>query len=59
MGAKRAGGALVATASRMTMPEAASADEVNLEALSDEEIEGLLGDDAGTNGPADPKDGMR
>jgi hypothetical protein len=30
----------------MTMPEAASADEVNLEALSDEEIEGLLGDDA-------------
>ena len=59
MGAKRAGGALVATASRMTMPEAASADEVNLEALSDEEIEGLLGDDAGSNGPADPKDGMR
>jgi len=46
MGAKRAGGALVATASRMTMPEPASADEVNLEALSDEEIEGLLGDDA-------------
>jgi hypothetical protein len=36
----------VATASRVTMPEAVSADEVNLEALSDEEIEGLLGDDA-------------
>src|SRR5580704_12335741 len=47
MGAKKTGGSLVATASRMTMPEAASADEVNLEALSDEEIEGLLGDDAG------------
>jgi acyl transferase domain-containing protein/NADPH:quinone reductase-like Zn-dependent oxidoreductase/SAM-dependent methyltransferase/short-subunit dehydrogenase/acyl carrier protein len=46
MGAKKAGGALVATASRVTMPEAVSADEVNLEALSDEEIEGLLGDDA-------------
>jgi NADPH:quinone reductase-like Zn-dependent oxidoreductase/short-subunit dehydrogenase/acyl carrier protein len=46
MGAKKTGGSLVATASRMTMPEAASADEVNLEALSDEEIEGLLGDDA-------------
>ena len=59
MGAKRAGGALVATASRMTMPELASADEVNLEALSDEEIEGLLGDDAASDGPADPKDGMR
>jgi acyl carrier protein len=54
MGAKRAGGALVATASRATMPEPASADEVNLEALSDEEIEGLLGDDAGADGPADP-----
>src|SRR5271165_2433562 len=59
MGAKRAGGALVATASRMTMSKQASADEVNLEALSDEEIEGLLGDDAGSDDPADPKDGMR
>src|SRR5271166_1152699 len=46
MGAKRAGGALVATAAPMTMSEPASADEVNLEALSDEEIEGLLGDNA-------------
>ncbi len=46
MGAKRADGALTVTAARTTLPEPASADEVNLDALSDEEIEGLLGDDA-------------
>jgi acyl transferase domain-containing protein/NADPH:quinone reductase-like Zn-dependent oxidoreductase/NAD(P)-dependent dehydrogenase (short-subunit alcohol dehydrogenase family)/SAM-dependent methyltransferase/acyl carrier protein len=51
MGAKSAGSALAATAARMTTPESASADEVNLEALSDEEIEALLGDEAVSDGP--------
>jgi hypothetical protein len=46
MGAKRANGALVETAARVMGPEPASSDEVDLEALSDEEIEGLLGNDA-------------
>jgi acyl carrier protein len=55
MGAKRAGGALTVTAARTPVPEPASADELNLDALSDEEIEGLLGDDAGVDGPSDPQ----
>jgi NADPH:quinone reductase-like Zn-dependent oxidoreductase/acyl carrier protein len=59
MGAKRTGGTFVASASRTTFAEPASADEVNLEALSDEEIAGLLGDDAPADGPADPEDGVR
>jgi acyl transferase domain-containing protein/NADPH:quinone reductase-like Zn-dependent oxidoreductase/SAM-dependent methyltransferase/acyl carrier protein/short-subunit dehydrogenase len=52
IGAKRAGGAVT---TRASLPEATSADDVNLEALSDEEIEGLLGNDAATEGPANPK----
>jgi hypothetical protein len=31
---------------------------VNLEALSDEEIEGLLGYDAASDGTSDPKDAV-
>jgi hypothetical protein len=52
MGAKRVGVAVTKPAS---LPESTSADEVNLEALSDEEIERLLGDDAATEGPANSK----
>jgi len=48
IGAKRANGVLADTAQRVMVPEPASTDEVNLEALSDEEIEGLLGNDAGS-----------
>jgi acyl transferase domain-containing protein/NADPH:quinone reductase-like Zn-dependent oxidoreductase/SAM-dependent methyltransferase/acyl carrier protein/short-subunit dehydrogenase len=55
MGATRAGGAPAPAAARL---EPASTDEVNLEALSDEEIEGLLGDDAPSDGPPDPKDAL-
>jgi acyl transferase domain-containing protein/NADPH:quinone reductase-like Zn-dependent oxidoreductase/SAM-dependent methyltransferase/acyl carrier protein len=55
MGAKRAGGALMVTAARTVVPEPASTDELNLDALSDEEIEGLLGDDAAVDGPSDPQ----
>jgi acyl transferase domain-containing protein/NADPH:quinone reductase-like Zn-dependent oxidoreductase/NAD(P)-dependent dehydrogenase (short-subunit alcohol dehydrogenase family)/SAM-dependent methyltransferase/acyl carrier protein len=59
MGAKRADGALAETAARITLPEPATTDEVNLEALSDEEIENLLGDDAVSEGSSDPKDSAR
>jgi acyl carrier protein/nucleoside-diphosphate-sugar epimerase len=59
MGAKRAGGALTVTAARTTVPEPASTDELNLDALSDEEIEGLLGDDAAADGPSDPQNEVR
>jgi len=55
MGAKRVDGAVAAP---MTTPEGASTDEVNLEALSDEEIEGLLGYDAASDGTSDPKDAV-
>jgi len=46
LGAERVNGAPVETAALMMGPEPASSDEVDLEALSDEEIEGLLGNDA-------------
>jgi acyl carrier protein len=55
-GAKKAGTA--ETSARMTTPEGASMDEVNLEALSDEDIEGLLGDDVAADGPRGPQDGV-
>ena len=58
MGAKRAGGALAPTATPRA-PEPASSDEVNLDALSDEEIEGLLGDDAASDAPPDSLGGVR
>jgi acyl transferase domain-containing protein/NADPH:quinone reductase-like Zn-dependent oxidoreductase/SAM-dependent methyltransferase/acyl carrier protein len=56
MGAKRVDGAVATTAVSMTMPEEASTDDVNLEALSDDEIEGLLGYDTASDGTSDPKD---
>jgi acyl transferase domain-containing protein/NADPH:quinone reductase-like Zn-dependent oxidoreductase/SAM-dependent methyltransferase/acyl carrier protein len=54
MGAKMPTGALAATAAPVTPSQSASADEVNVEALSDEEIEGLLGGDADYDGAPDP-----
>jgi acyl transferase domain-containing protein/NADPH:quinone reductase-like Zn-dependent oxidoreductase/SAM-dependent methyltransferase/acyl carrier protein len=59
MGAKRAGPALAAAAAGMTAPEPASTDEVNLEALSDDEIERLLGDDGASDRAPDPQDAVR
>ena len=59
MGAKRSGGVSAPSAARMTVPEAASTDEVNFEALSDEEIESLLGDSAPSEGPSSAKDSVR
>ena len=44
LGAKRADGTLAETAASLSEP--ATTDEVNLEALSDEEIENLLGNEA-------------
>jgi acyl transferase domain-containing protein/NADPH:quinone reductase-like Zn-dependent oxidoreductase/NAD(P)-dependent dehydrogenase (short-subunit alcohol dehydrogenase family)/SAM-dependent methyltransferase/acyl carrier protein len=44
LGAKATGGMLAATSKPAIAPETASTDEVNLEALSDEEIAGLLGE---------------
>jgi NADPH:quinone reductase-like Zn-dependent oxidoreductase/acyl carrier protein len=58
LGAKRADGTVVAAAASMTTPAEASTDEVNLEALSDEEIEGLLGYDTASDGTSDPKDAV-
>ncbi|MBV9300237.1 MAG: SDR family NAD(P)-dependent oxidoreductase, partial [Verrucomicrobia bacterium] len=54
MGAKRAGGAFPATAAMKGVLEPASADEVNLDALSDEEIERLIGDGAAADGLSNP-----
>jgi hypothetical protein len=59
MGAKRAGPAFAAAAAGMTAPEPASTDEVNLEALSDDEIERLLGDDGASDRAPDPQDAVR
>jgi acyl transferase domain-containing protein/NADPH:quinone reductase-like Zn-dependent oxidoreductase/SAM-dependent methyltransferase/acyl carrier protein len=53
LGARKAGGTIKATAESMSVLEPASTDEVNLEALSDEEIEGLLADDAPSDGHPD------
>jgi hypothetical protein len=55
MGAKRVDGAVAAS---LTTLEGTSTDEVNLEALSDEEIEGLLGYDTASDGTSDPKDAV-
>jgi len=56
MGAKRVSGVPMPTAASMAAPREASTDDVNLEALSDEEIEGLLRSDAASDGTSDPKD---
>ncbi len=59
MGAKRVGVALAPTAACMTAPEETSTDDVNLEALSDQEIDGLLRYDAASDGASDPQDAVR
>jgi len=43
----------------MVAPEEASTDDVNLEALSDEEIDGLLRFDSALDGPSDSQDVVR
>jgi Phosphopantetheine attachment site len=53
MGAKRPGGAAAPPARAP-----AATDEVNLEALSDEEISGLLGDDAAADGATEPENAV-
>jgi acyl carrier protein len=59
MGAKRGGQTLAAAPKPTTAPEPASSDEVNLEALSDEEIEGLLSDDLAAEGAPGNQDVAR
>jgi hypothetical protein len=56
LGAKRIDGA---TAQSLMMPDPASTEEVNLEALSDAEIEGLLGDETDPDVSAEPQNAMR
>ena len=56
MGAKPGDGA---SAAPLIVPEPASTEEVNLEALSDEEIEGLLGDKVTSDDSSEPKNAVR
>jgi acyl transferase domain-containing protein/NADPH:quinone reductase-like Zn-dependent oxidoreductase/SAM-dependent methyltransferase/acyl carrier protein len=56
MGAKRASGSPPATTTAdIASPERPSSDEVDLDALSDDEIERLLGDDGVSSDAPDPK----
>jgi acyl transferase domain-containing protein/NADPH:quinone reductase-like Zn-dependent oxidoreductase/SAM-dependent methyltransferase/acyl carrier protein len=59
MGVKRAGVAPTATAQSTPAHDPASTDEVDFDALSDEEIEGLLDDDATAKNAANPEDAVR
>ena len=59
MGAKRAGGTLATCAESTAASEPASTDDVNLEALSDEEVEGLLRDDATGEDAPDRQNAVR
>jgi acyl transferase domain-containing protein/NADPH:quinone reductase-like Zn-dependent oxidoreductase/SAM-dependent methyltransferase/acyl carrier protein len=59
MGVKGVGGVPVPTTASMAAPEEASTDDVNLEALSDEEIDGLLRFDSALDGPSDSQDVVR
>jgi acyl carrier protein len=59
MGAKRVDGGLAPTTARAAAPDEASTDDVNLEALSDEEIEGLLRFDSASDDASDPQDAVR
>ena len=59
MGAKKSEGTVYANPTQITVPESASTDEVNLEALSDEQIEGLLGAEGAVDGAADSQDALR
>jgi acyl carrier protein len=58
MGAKKSDAPVSASPTRITVPESASTDEVNLEALSDEQIEGLLGAEPANDGAADSQDAL-
>ena len=59
MGAKKSEGTVSANPTQITVSESASTDEVNLEALSDEQIEGLLGAEGAVDGAADSQDALR
>jgi NAD(P)-dependent dehydrogenase (short-subunit alcohol dehydrogenase family)/acyl carrier protein len=59
MGPRKSGGAPAAPVPRKSAPELVPVDEVNLEALSDDEIERLLGDDAASDDTSDPEDAVR
>ena len=59
MGAKKAGQAPGTIPTPTTAPGPASTDEVNLEALSDEEIEGLLSDDLTADSDPGTQDAVR
>lgn len=58
MGAKTAGGTVAAANARVGVPELESTEELDLDALSDAEIEGLLDDDPAPGGSG-PQDGKR
>jgi acyl carrier protein len=59
MGVKRAGQTLATPPTAAAAAEPASTDEVNLEALSDQEIEGLLSDDPTAESASDAQDAVR
>ncbi len=59
VGVKGVSGVPVPTRASMEAPEEASTDDVNLEALSDEEIDGLLRFDSALDGPSDSQDVVR
>jgi acyl transferase domain-containing protein/NADPH:quinone reductase-like Zn-dependent oxidoreductase/SAM-dependent methyltransferase/acyl carrier protein len=59
MGVKGVSGVPTPTTASMAAPEEASTDDVNLEALSDEEIDGLLRIDSALDGPSDSQDVVR
>ncbi len=59
MGAKRTGGRNATNAATATAPMPASAGEVDLEALSDEEIAGLLGNEAASESAPDSRSAAR
>ena len=58
MGAKKSDAAVSASPTRITVPESAPTDEVNLEALSDEQIEGLLGAEPANDSAADSQNAL-
>jgi hypothetical protein len=58
MGAKKSDAPVSTSPTRITVPESASTDEVNLEALSDEQIEGLLGAEPANDSAADSQNAL-
>jgi hypothetical protein len=59
MGAKRSGTSATAPATEVPAPKSASTEEVNLDALSDDDIDALLGDDAASTDEPDAQDAVR